>query len=112
MDVVFLIGRILFGMRFVLSGLTAHMGRQGVEYAKAYGAPAPRVMVPPRGVAIIVGGAMVVLGIWADLVALVVGAFAVSISPIMHAFWKEQDPQMRVIQQSQFNKDLAWRGRR
>ena len=110
MDVLFLIGRILFGMLFVSSGLTAHMGRQGVEYAKAYGAPAPQLMVPLSGVVIIVGGAMVVLGIWGDLGSLLVGAFVVSIAPIMHAFWKEQDPQMRAIQQAQFSKNLALAG--
>ena len=110
MDVLFLIGRILFGMLFVSSGLTAHMGRQGVEYAKAYGAPAPQLMVPLSGVVIIAGGAMVVLGIWGDLGALLVGAFVASIAPIMHAFWKEQDPQMKAIQQAQFSKNLALAG--
>ena len=110
MDVVFLIGRILFGMLFVFSGLTAHMGRQGVEYAKAYGAPAPQLMVPLSGVVIVVGGALLVLGIWGDLGALLVGAFTLSIAPIMHAWWKEQDPQMRAIQQSQFSKNLALAG--
>jgi uncharacterized membrane protein YphA (DoxX/SURF4 family) len=109
-DVVFLIGRILFGMLFVFSGLTAHMGRQGVEYAKAYGAPAPQLMVPLSGVVIVVGGALLVLGIWGDLGALLVGAFTLSIAPIMHAWWKEQDPQMRAIQQSQFSKNLALAG--
>jgi putative oxidoreductase len=109
-DVVFLIGRILFGILFVFSGLTAHMGRQGVEYAKAYGAPAPQLMVPLSGVVIMVGGAMLVLGIWGDLGALLVGAFALSIAPIMHAWWKEQDPHMRAIQQSQFGKNLALAG--
>jgi len=41
MDVVFLIGRILFAVPFVLSGFTNHFSRQGVEYARGYGAPAP-----------------------------------------------------------------------
>ncbi len=41
MDVVFLIGRILFAVPFVLSGLSNHFSRQGVEYARGYGAPAP-----------------------------------------------------------------------
>jgi putative oxidoreductase len=109
-DVVFLIGRILFGALFVFSGLTAHMGRQGLEYAKAYGAPAPQLMVPLSGVVIIGGGLMVVLGIWGDLGALLVGAFVASIVPIMHAWWKEEDPQMRAIQQAHFTKNVALAG--
>jgi len=51
MDVVFLIGRILFAVPFVLSGFTNHFSRQGVEYARGYGAPAPELMVPLSGVA-------------------------------------------------------------
>jgi putative oxidoreductase len=110
MDVVFLVGRILFGALFVMSGATAHMGRQGVEYARAYNAPAPEVMVPLSGVAIIAGGLSVALGIWADLGALILGAFALSIAPIMHAYWKEEDPQMKATQQAQFMKNVALAG--
>ena len=110
MDVVFLIGRILFGTLFVISGLTAHMGRQGIEYAKAYGAPAPELMVPLSGVVIVAGGLLVILGVWADLGALLVAAFLVGITPIMHAFWKEQDAQMKAIQQAMFSKNMALLG--
>jgi len=87
MDVGFLIGRILFAVPFVLSGFTNHFSRQGVEYARGYGAPAPELMVPLSGVAIVAGGLSVALGIWADLGALVLAAFALLILPIMHAFW-------------------------
>ncbi|HZA89231.1 MAG TPA: DoxX family protein [Solirubrobacterales bacterium] len=62
MDVVFLIGRILFVVPFVLSGLTNHFSRQGVEYARNYGAPAPGLMVPLSGAAIVAGGLSVALG--------------------------------------------------
>ena len=110
MDVLFLIGRILFGLLFVVSGLTVHFSRQGVEYARAYNAPAPELMVPLSGAAIVVGGAIVILGIWADLGALIVGAFAISIAPIMHAYWKEEDPQMKAVQQAQFMKNVALAG--
>ena len=110
MDVVFLIGRILFVLPFVMSGATIHMSKQGVEYARSYNAPAPELMVPASGAAIVVGGMLVALGIWADLGALILGAFAVAIAPIMHAFWKETDAQTRAIQQSQFMKNMALAG--
>jgi putative oxidoreductase len=110
MDVVFLIGRLLFGALFILSGLTAHRGPQGVEYAKAYGAPAPELMVPLSGGVIVVGGLMVALGIWADLGALLVAGFLIGITPIMHAYWKEQESQMKAIQQAMFSKNMALLG--
>jgi putative oxidoreductase len=110
MGVVFLIGRVLFALIFIASGPTAHTSRQGVEYARASGAPAPELMVPLSGVAIIAGGLSVALGVWADLGALILAAFVLSIAPIMHAFWKETDEQMKAIQQAQFMKNLALAG--
>src|ERR671918_2153766 len=110
MDVVFLIGRILFAVPFVLGGLTNHFSRQGVEYARAYGAPAPELMVPLSGVAIVAGGLSVALGIWADLGALVLAAFALSVTVFMHAFWKEQDEQGQANQFAHFVKNVAMAG--
>ena len=110
MDVVFLVGRILFGLLFVSSGFMAHLGeggKAGREYARSLGAPSPDLLVPLSGITIIVGGLMVALGIWADLGALLIIGFLVGITPIMHAFWKVDDPQMRIVQLSQFQKNVA-----
>jgi putative oxidoreductase len=113
MDVVFLIGRILFALVFVSSGFMAHLGeggRQGREYARSLGAPSPDLLVPLSGVAIIAGGLMIALGIWADLGALLIIGFLVGITPIMHAFWKVGEPQMQQIQSAMFFKNLALLG--
>src|ERR687891_2957125 len=109
-DVVFLIGRILFVVPFVLGGLTNHFSRQGVEYARSYNAPAPELMVPLSGAAIVAGGISVALGIWGDLGALVLAAFAIAILPIMHAFWKEEDAQMQQVQMVNFVKNVSMAG--
>jgi putative oxidoreductase len=112
-DVVFLLGRILFGLLFVSSGFMAHLGeggRAGREYARSLGAPSPDVLVPLSGITIIVGGLLVALGIWADLGALLIIGFLVGITPIMHAFWKIDDPQMRAIQSAMFFKNTALLG--
>ena len=113
MDVIFLIGRILFALLFVSSGFMAHLGeggKQGREYARSLGAPSPNLLVPLSGVTIIVGGLMIALGIWADLGALLVIGFLLGITPIMHAFWKVDDPQMQQIQSAMFFKNVALLG--
>ena len=113
MDVVFLIGRILFALVFVSSGFMAHLGeggKQGREYARSLAAPAPDLLVPLSGVAIILGGLMIALGIWADLGALLIIGFLLGITPIMHAFWKIDDPQMQQIQSAMFFKNTALLG--
>jgi putative oxidoreductase len=112
MDVVFLIGRILFGVLFVQSGLSAHLiGRsRGVQYARMYNVPLPELGVPLTGVMAVAGGAMVVLGIYGDLGALIVAAFLLLITPLMHAFWREKDAQQRLLQLVNFNKNFALLG--
>ena len=112
MDVVFLIGRILFAVLFVFSGLTAHLGeggKVGQEYARSAGAPAPHLLVPLSGVAIIAGALMIGFGVWADLGAILIVGL-VGITPIMHAFWKIDDEQMRAIQGAMFFKNVALLG--
>ena len=113
MDVVFLIGRVLFALLFVSSGFMAHLGeggKQGRQYARSLGAPAPDLLVPLSGVAIIAGGLMIALGLWADLGALLIIGFLLGITPIMHAFWKIDDPQMQQIQSAMFFKNTALLG--
>jgi putative oxidoreductase len=110
MDVLFLIGRILLAVPFLQSGLLMHFSRQGVEYARSYGAPAPEVMVPLSGAAIVAGGLSVALGIWGDLGALVLAAFTLAILPFMHAFWKEEDAQAQQMQIVNFVKNVSMAG--
>jgi putative oxidoreductase len=113
MDVIFLIGRILFALVFVSSGFMAHLGeggKQGREYARSLGAPSPDLLVPLSGVAIIVGGLLIAFGIWADLGALLIIGFLIGITPVMHAFWKVDDPQMQQIQSAMFFKNVALLG--
>jgi putative oxidoreductase len=113
MDVVFLIGRILFGLLFVFSALTVHLGeggKTGREYARSLGAPAPDLLVPLSGIAILTGGLMIVFGIWADLGAILIVGFLIGITPIMHAFWKIDDEQMKAIQSAMFFKNAALLG--
>lgn len=109
MDALFLIGRLLFALVFVMSGATTHLlGRHGAtEYARMYNAPAPGLMVPLSGLAIIVGGLSIALGLYADIGALIAAAFVLLIAPIMHAFWKERDAQQRQNQMAHFMKNMA-----
>lgn len=107
MDVVFLIGRILFVLVFVLSGLTGHFQSATVEYARAKGAPAPGLLVPLTGIAIAVGGLAIALGVLADLGAIVLGAFTLVSALIIHAFWREQDSMARQNEFAHFMKNVS-----
>jgi putative oxidoreductase len=111
MAVVVLIGRILFAFLFLTSGY-AHFAQRKMmaQYAGAKGVPVPLPAVLAGGVALVLGGLMVLLGIWADLGALFLVAFLLPTAVLVHGFWKESDPQARVSEMTQFSKDTALAG--
>ncbi|WP_251022373.1 hypothetical protein [Streptomyces sp. ISL-10] len=53
---------------------------------------------------------MVVLGIWADLGALLLAVFLFPTAVIMHAFRKESGPESRQRKTAQFLRDTALGG--
>jgi putative oxidoreductase len=112
MDVVFLVARILFAAIFVFSGATIHLlqRRQGIEYARAYGVPMPQLGVPLTGAMAVIGGLMVALGVWGDLGALLIAAFLLLITPLMHAFWRETEEMQKQLQMVNFMKNTALLG--
>lgn len=112
MDVVFLIGRILFVGIFLVAGSTIHLlkRRQGVEYARMYNVPMAAFGVPFTGVLAVLGGVSVALGVWGDLGALLIAAFLLLITPLMHAFWRETDEMQKQAQMSNFMKNFALLG--
>jgi putative oxidoreductase len=111
MDVIVLLGRILLAALFLGSAighLTQTPAMSG--YAQSKGVPAARAAVVVSGVLILLGALMVLLGIWADLGALFLFIFLIPTALLMHAFWKETDPQARQMEMIQFQKDIALAG--
>jgi putative oxidoreductase len=109
MDVALVLGRVLLVALPIVSGLTVHMSREGVEAARASGSPSPELTVPISGIALAAGGISVALGLCADLGALVLIATLAPITYFMHPFWKF-DGMDRMIQQAMFFKNLAMIG--
>jgi len=112
MDVLFLVGRLLFVALFLFAGVMAHLVgyRQGVEYARSFGSPLPEIGVPLTGLMAVGGAVLVAFGVLADLGAMLIAAFLLLITPIMHPFWKERGAQKRQVQMSMFMKNLALLG--
>lgn len=111
MDVVALIGRILFALLFIGSAF-GHLTQTDAMagYAGSRGVPMPKVSVLVSGVLILVGGLLVLLGIWIDLGALLLVVFLVPTAVLMHPFWKETDPMAKQTEMVSFNKDIALAG--
>lgn len=111
MDILFLIGRILFVLLFLgsaMSHLTQTDGMAG--YAESRGVRPARPAVLVTGVQISVGALLVLLGIWMDVGFILLALFLVSTAFLMHAFWKETDATAKQMEQIQFMKDLSLAG--
>ena len=111
MDVIDLVGRILFALVFLDNGW-AHVTKrdQMVPFGRAIGAPHAHITVPFTGVMMLAGGILVILGFWADLGALLIVIFLPVAGYLGHPYWRDTDPMMRAAQKAQFWKNIALAG--
>lgn len=111
MEIIFLVGRILFAIIFVASALghlTATSAMAG--YAKSKGVPAAKAATILSGIVMLVGALLVATGYYGDLGALLLVAFLLPTAFLMHAYWKETDPMTKMNEQISFNKDISLAG--
>ena len=111
MDVVLVIGRVLFALIFINSGI-AHLTKLEAMtgYAKYKKVPAAKLSVIVSGLMILIGGLYIALGIYADLGALLIALFLIPTAVLMHAFWKETDATAKQNEMLGFMKDIALAG--
>ncbi len=111
MDVVLVIGRVLFALIFINSGI-AHLTKLEAMtgYAKYKKVPAAKLSVIVSGLMILVGGLYIALGVYADLGALLIALFLIPAAVLMHAFWKETDATAKQNESIGFFKDIAMAG--
>jgi uncharacterized membrane protein YphA (DoxX/SURF4 family) len=110
-DVVLLVGRVLFALIFINSGI-AHLTKLNAMtgYAQFKKVPSPKLAVIVTGLMLIIGGLYVALGIFADLGALLLAIFLIVSAFMMHNFWKIQDEQAKQGETINFFKNIALAG--
>jgi uncharacterized membrane protein YphA (DoxX/SURF4 family) len=108
MDELWLVGRILFGLLFIAAGARHLADFDGsVKYAESKNVPAPPAGVVASGLAFLVGGFSVILGVWGDLGALILIVTLIPLTFLVHQFWRETDAQARENEMLHFMKDIA-----
>ena len=58
----------------------------------------------------LLGGTMLVLGVWPDVAAIALFLFLVAAAFIAHRYWEHEDFGMRAGQEAQFMKNIALAG--
>lgn len=108
MQVVFIIGRILLGGYFLYSGYNHIANLAGMTgYAKMKGLPVAKVAVIVSGIMLALGGIGILANRFTILGMCLVVLFLVPTTFIMHQFWKETDPHVRMAERINFTKNLA-----
>jgi len=111
MEAIFLIGRILF-VFLLLGSALGHLTQTDAMagYAASKGLPNAKVLTQVSGVALLLGGLSILLGIWGDAGSLGIAILLLIIAVTMHAFWKETDPQAKQMEMVNFKKNVALAG--
>lgn len=106
--IIELVGRILFGGYFVYTGAGFHIpkSKMAEEYARSMRFPVPAVAGWPTGVWMSAGGLSIALGVWPDIGALMIAAFAIPAMAWFHRFWEVEDPTQRQVQKAQFGRNV------
>jgi putative oxidoreductase len=111
MKALFLLGRLVFGGFFLYSGLNHFQQRKPMaQYASAKNVPLPELAVTSSGALLLAGGASVLLGIKPKWGTLAIVTFLAGVSPIMHDFWRSEDPERRQNDMIHFMKNMAMLG--
>lgn len=105
--VLALVGRMLLGVLFVISGwekLTAFAGTAG--YIASKGLPMPEVLAAIAIVIELGGGLALLVGFKARWAALAMAVFTVVITPIFHNYWAAPAAEA-LAEQTHFLKNLS-----
>src|ERR1700756_2577184 len=100
-----------FGGFFLYQGVNHFKNRETLsQYAGAKNVPVPDVAVTATGAAMIIGGGRILLGIKPKRGTAAIIGFLAGVSPLMHDFWRIEDPNQRMNDMVNFAKNMALLG--
>lgn len=108
MSSLFLLGQIVLGAYFIHTGLQHFMKLPMMTgYASSRKLPAPKLGVLVSGLVMLVGGLGVLFQYELAWAYGLLAAFLVLAAFLMHNFWVDQDPNMKMANMVNFQKNLA-----
>ena len=111
MKAAFFLGRLIYGGFFVYSGIHHLQERKSLaQYASAKNVPLPEIAVSATGALLIAGGTSILLGVKPKWGALAVMTFLAGATPVMHDFWRANDPNQKQNDAINFMKNAALLG--
>ena len=109
MQYIFLVGRILFSLIFLIKPLE-HFSNLAVLRGAEMGVPAPHFWVPLWGVIAFLGGLSLLLGFKAKIGAWLLVLFLIPTTLYMHPFWGADDSFASMMHGYCFWKNISLLG--
>ncbi len=111
MEILFVVGRVLFGGYFVLMGINHFKNTAGLTaYATSKKLPAPKESVYLSGLMLLLGGLGVITGAFYAIALWLLVIFLVASAFTMHAYWKAGNPEEAKADKASFQRNLAFAG--
>ncbi|MDE1988340.1 MAG: DoxX family protein [Patescibacteria group bacterium] len=106
--IIFLIGRIIFGGYFAMSGFNHFKnGKKLAGYAASKKVPMSGAAVYFSGLLILFGGIGIILNAYPAISLALIIAFLLPVSFMMHSYWKISDPMVKMTEMTHFLKNMV-----
>jgi uncharacterized membrane protein YphA (DoxX/SURF4 family) len=107
-DYILLLSRLVLGLYFLFNSFNHFRNLNSMAgWVQSKNVPAPRLMVALTGIFLLIGGLSILLGIYIEIGILALTLFFLPVTFVMHDFWRETDPQMKMMHMINFMKNLA-----
>jgi putative oxidoreductase len=107
----FYLGRAILGGFFLYNGINHFRNLdQLASYAAMKKVPKPKLAVAASGALIAFGGASMILGVKPKWGSLAIMTFLAGVTPNIHDFWNDQEPQQKQNNMTHFMKNAALLG--
>jgi uncharacterized membrane protein YphA (DoxX/SURF4 family) len=108
MEIVLLVGRVIFGLYWVNTAILNLMGlEKGAANAGEHGVPFPKFSFIATAPVMIVSGLSIAFGFYSWVGAIALIAFLIPASVLRHHFWDVADPQQAGAERRDFEKNMA-----
>jgi len=111
MDVIFLIGRIIVGLYYIISAANHFMQLEMMSgYASSKNVPASKLAVIVSGLLLLIGGLSILTGFQPVIGVIALAIFFLPVTFMMHNFWAVEDEQMKMNEMINFMKNMGLLG--
>jgi uncharacterized membrane protein YphA (DoxX/SURF4 family) len=107
-EYILLLSRVILGFYFLFNSFNHFRNLNSLAgWVQSKNVPVPRLMVALTGILLLIGGLSILLGVYIEIGILALTLFFLPVTFVMHDFWRETDPQMKMMQMINFMKNLA-----